>query len=194
MTVDDAELLALPAHERHQVMATLLAAELPAVLPTYRRRRAVFLGFVAFCVAVLAAWTVALGTTLPMSETTRQWRTAWVGFDVGLIAAFLVCGWAAWKGRQLLVPATLVTGALLLCDAWFDVVLSWTSSERWTSVLTAAFVEVPLAIALWLLARRLVLRGVSLGRQTLGLPETSASLSKLPLFDPLLVRGSRRAR
>jgi hypothetical protein len=48
------------------------------------------------------------------------------------------------------------TAALLCCDAWFDVLLDWTSSDRWVSVLLAVFGEVPIAVLLLVAARRLL--------------------------------------
>jgi hypothetical protein len=47
---------------------------------------------------------------------------AWVGFDLVGLAAFAATGWAIWRGRQMVIACLLVTGTLLCCDAWFDVV------------------------------------------------------------------------
>ena len=45
--------------------------------------------------------------------------------------------------RQLVITALIVTGTLLLCDAWFDVTLSWGSNEQLSSILAALLVEIP---------------------------------------------------
>jgi hypothetical protein len=43
------------------------------------------------------------------------------------------------------VPAAAVTGTMLLCDAWFDVITSSGGSEQIESILEACFAELPLA-------------------------------------------------
>lgn len=121
-----------------------------------RRRSRRLAVFALGCAVVLVAWVIDLGLNLPSDVTVRQWRLAWVGFDIGELAAFAMTGWAAWRARRWMIPATLITGTLLLCDAWFDVVLSWGTNERWQSLITAALVEVPLALLMWWVARRLL--------------------------------------
>ena len=194
MVVTEQELLDLPEADRQHLAAVLLgtgcALDVPAV---DRRRRRRFLVLMLVAVIGLAGWIVGLGTTLPRSETVNQWRLVWVGFDVALLLAFATCGWAAWKGRQLLIPATLVTGTLLFCDAWFDTVLSWNTDERWWSVVSAAAVEIPLAIWFWWLSGRLVRRTVAIVRVRMALTDDVPSLREMRLFDPLLM-GPPEAR
>jgi hypothetical protein len=183
MGISREELARLSVDEREEL--ALLLVELggaeAAGNPRSRRR---FLVFVAVCIVVLAVWIVALGLTLPPHETTKQWRLAWIGFDVAELLAFAATGWAAWRGRQLIIPALIVVGTLLLCDAWFDVVLSWNTDERWGSVAGAVVIELPLAALFWWLARRLVLRTISVARSRLGLAGPLPSLRRLPLFEP----------
>jgi hypothetical protein len=104
----------------------------------------------------MLVWIVMLGVSLPSSASTREWRLVWIGFDIGELAALLVTLWAIYRFRQVAIPAALISGTLFLCDAWFDVVLSWGTSGWWFSVASAVFVEVPLAALLWLSARSLV--------------------------------------
>ena len=52
---------------------------------------------------------------------------------------------AAYRRSHLLVPFAAATGAMLLCDAWFDVVTS-TPGERLEALLQAGFAEIPLAL------------------------------------------------
>jgi hypothetical protein len=68
-----------------------------------------------------------------------------VGFDVGLIVAFLATTWAAFRGSRWLVPFAAVTGTMLLCDAWFDIVSSEGGGEMWEAVGEALAGELPLA-------------------------------------------------
>jgi hypothetical protein len=42
-----------------------------------------------------------------------------------------------------------------MCDAWFDVALSWGTPGESASIALALIVELPLASALWILAPRL---------------------------------------
>ena len=50
----------------------------------------------------------------------------------------------------------IITGTLLVCDAWFDLALDYGSSGFTTSLLSALLVELPLALLLFASARRLV--------------------------------------
>ncbi|HVV12617.1 hypothetical protein [Amycolatopsis sp.] len=118
-----------------------------------RRLVLVFLGGAA---VVLVPWIVYLAHTLPDRYDTGQWRTAWVGFDVALMACFAGAAWLGLRRRRAAVPLLAATAALLCCDAWFDVLLDWGSSDRWTSVGLAVFAELPLAVFLLLAARRLL--------------------------------------
>src|SRR5580658_2897942 len=122
------------------------------------RRRAIILAVIVVCCIVLAAWTGVLATTLPRYYRSGGWRGAWVGFDIALLAAFVVTGWAAWRRRQLLIICLVVLATLLCCDAWFDVVLDARTSDFWLSVASALVVELPLAALAVLTARRLLRR------------------------------------
>jgi hypothetical protein len=90
-------------------------------------------------------WTLWLTFTLPARHVSQHYDVAWVGFDIGLATAFAATTWAAIRGSRLIVPLAAATGAMLLCDAWFDIVTSGTGSERVEAVLEALFAELPLA-------------------------------------------------
>jgi hypothetical protein len=100
------------------------------------------LGLVA---VLLVPWILYLTFTLPSRHVTFNYDLAWVGFDVGLTVSFAATAWAAFRGSQWLVPLAAVTGTMLVCDAWFDVVTSQPGSETWEAVAEAAFAELPLA-------------------------------------------------
>lgn len=121
-----------------------------------RRRRALILGVVIVCCIVLASWTGLLAATLPRYYRSGGWRGAWVGFDIGLLAAFAATGWASWRRRQILIVCLVVLATLLCCDAWFDVVLDARTSGFWLSLLSALLIELPLAAVAILGARRLI--------------------------------------
>lgn len=99
------------------------------------------LGLVA---VALVPWIFYLTFTLPSRHVTDHYDLAWVGFDVALTASFAATAWAAFRGSQWLVPLAAVTGTMLVCDAWFDVVTSQ-SGEMWEAVAEAALAELPLA-------------------------------------------------
>jgi len=121
-----------------------------------RRRRAIILGVIIVCCIALAAWTGVLAATLPRYYRSGDWRGAWVGFDIALLAAFAATGWASWRRRQMLIVSLVVLATLLCCDAWFDVVLDARTSGFLLSLLSALLIELPLAAVAILGARRLI--------------------------------------
>jgi hypothetical protein len=106
------------------------------------RRLAAGLGLIA---VLLVPWTLWLTFTLPTRHVTHHYRGAWVGFDVFLAIAFAVTAIAALRASSWLQPLAAVTGTMLLCDAWFDVVTSGGGDERLVAVLEALIAELPLA-------------------------------------------------
>jgi hypothetical protein len=109
----------------------------------HRRRRALLV-YGAFAFA-LVPWTAYLTSSLPSRHETAHWDILWAGFDVGLISVGVATGVALLRGSRLLPIFASVTGALLLCDAWFDVLTSKPGSERAWSVAEALLAELPLA-------------------------------------------------
>ncbi|MGZ4382838.1 MAG: hypothetical protein ACXVZ3_15595 [Gaiellaceae bacterium] len=100
------------------------------------------LGLVAIA---LVPWILYLTFTLPSRHVTLHYDLAWTGFDVGLTASFAATAWAAFRGSQWLVPLAAVTGTMLVCDAWFDIVTSHSGTEMWEAIAEAALAELPLA-------------------------------------------------
>jgi hypothetical protein len=107
-------------------------------------------------VVLLIPWMTELWATLPDHHSSHQWRLAWSGFDVALALAFAFAAFAGWRHRQIAISALTVLGVLLFCDAWFDVTLSWGTSEQTASILAALLAEVPVAILMMALAHRLL--------------------------------------
>jgi hypothetical protein len=109
----------------------------------------------ALCVVVLVPWTGYLFGTLPPHYTANHWGIAWGGFDIGL--ALALAGTAALVARRspfAEVTAT-VTGTLLVCDAWFDVLTSRGASAVGQAIAEAVLVELPLAALCFWIARNL---------------------------------------
>jgi hypothetical protein len=158
---DEEQLRSMSPQERRDLMSALAGIDAPGLLPRspdVDRRRRIALVLIVVCCLVLAAWTGLLASTLPRYYRTGGWRGAWVGFDIALLAAFVVTGWAAWRRRQILIMCLIVLATLLCCDAWFDVVLDARTSGFWWSVASALIVELPLAALAVLTARRLLRR------------------------------------
>lgn len=110
---------------------------------------------VLFAAAGLALipWTAAVGLVLPSEHVARHWDVVWTGFDVALTASLLTTAWCAARRRDWLQGAACVSGTLLLCDAWFDILTASTEADVWTAGLLALG-EVPLAVLCFWLATR----------------------------------------
>ena len=144
--------------ERRQLARTLADIDRrhPLMDPRLRRRRRFGMLFMTACCLVLAAWIAILILTLPMRYTSHDWRGVWVGLDLAELAGFAATAWAAWHQRQILIFLMMVTGTLLVCDAWFDVLLDAGTPDVWLSVASAVIVELPLAFLMFNGARRLI--------------------------------------
>jgi len=156
--MNEEDLREMSPAERRQLAHSLAAIDYPhPMLGIYlaRGRRLGALVSVVSC-AVLAVWIVVLVLTLHRSFHTQHWKGAWVGFDFILLLAFAATGWAFWRGRQIVIACLIVTGTLLCCDAWFDIVLDAGTSDVWASVASAVLVELPLAFLMFNGARRLI--------------------------------------
>jgi hypothetical protein len=94
---------------------------------------------------LLVPWTLWLTFTLPSRHVSDRYDLAWVGFDVALATAFGATTWAAIRRSRWLTVFAAVTGTMLVCDAWFDVVTSHTGGEMAEAVAEAVLGELPLA-------------------------------------------------
>jgi hypothetical protein len=165
--LSEEELRCMSPDERLRLLRALVALDSSeaAAQTAGRRRRAIVLTAIVACCVVLAAWIAVLALTLPPYYRAGDWRGAWVGFDVALLAAFAVTGWAAWRRRQILVICLVVLATLLCCDAWFDVVLNAHTKGFQVSLLSALLIELPLAVLAIAGARRLLRMTVAIVRR-----------------------------
>jgi hypothetical protein len=99
----------------------------------------------ALTAAGLVPWTLYLTFTLPSRQVTEHYDVAWVVFDIALLSVIATTAVCALRGSQWLVPFAAVTGTMLVCDAWFDVVTSIGSNDWVEAILEAIFAELPLA-------------------------------------------------
>jgi hypothetical protein len=103
------------------------------------------------CVLVLVPWTALLVFTLPRHYVANHWGLAWAGFDIGLGLALAGTAVAVARQSPFVEVAAAVTGTLLVCDAWFDVLTARTTGDIVQAALEAAFVELPLAgLCFWM--------------------------------------------
>jgi len=172
-------------HAERRELARMLAAIDPshpmADQHLRLRRRFGLLSMMVCCVA-LACWIGILILTLPPRFTSSEWRAVWVGLDIAELVGFAAIGWAAWRQRQVLIFLMIMTGTLLLCDAWFDLALNYGTSEFTISVVTAVLAEFPLAFLLFAGARRLVRVTIQTVMQLAGIAGPVPPLWRVPLL------------
>jgi len=133
-------------------LAALSGAEVVGASGDKRRR--VYVDLLLLCSIGLVPWIVGLGLTLPNRYTAQHWEVAWVGFDVALLAGILTTAWAAWRRRQVVILTAVVTGTLLVSDAWFDIVTAASHRDLWISVASALVAELPMAAVMFHVAHR----------------------------------------
>lgn len=99
---------------------------------------------------IMVPWTIYIAESLPSRQLSPNYDVAWGGFDVFLTIALASTAYFALRRSRYLSTAATATAALLVVDAWFDV-MTTPASQVWESVLLAAAVELPLAtICMWL--------------------------------------------
>jgi hypothetical protein len=103
------------------------------------------------CAVVLIPWAAMLFFALPRHYGANHWRFAWGGFDIALSLALASTAFAVLRRSPFGEVAATITGTLLVCDAWFDVLTSRGTSDIVQAVLAAALVELPLAaLCFWI--------------------------------------------
>ena len=101
------------------------------------------LGLVA---VALVPWTLCLTFTLPSRHVTLSTTTSPGSASTSRSPARSPRPRvAALRRSHWLVPLAAVTGTMLVCDAWFDIVTSHGGGEMWEAVAEAVLAELPLA-------------------------------------------------
>lgn len=99
---------------------------------------------------LLLPWVVVLFITLPENYQAARWKIAWGGFDVGLALSLCATAVLILRRSVLTQTAAAITAALLICDAWFDVLTS-RGRDVWFAVILALVAELPLALfCIWI--------------------------------------------
>ena len=70
---------------------------------------------------ILLPWTIYIGESLPSRQLSPNYGAAWVGFDLILLAVLTSTAYFALRRSRYLSSAASATAALLVVDAWFDV-------------------------------------------------------------------------
>lgn len=182
--IDEAALRRMSPQERRELARMLAAIDVPHPMldPKVIRRRRLGLVVLMGCAIILAGWIAILVLTLPMRFTSTNWRAVWVGLDIAELAGFVATAWASWFQRQVVIVCMIVTGTLLLGDAWFDLVLDYGTPDFWMSVVSAAVAELPLAFLLFAGARRLIKITVEAVMRLEGISGPVPPLWRVPLF------------
>ncbi|MDX6512255.1 MAG: hypothetical protein QOE36_1759 [Gaiellaceae bacterium] len=106
--------------------------------------------FLVLCLVALLPWTLWLSFSLPSRHVSEHYGIAWTGFDLFLAATLFATAFAVVRRKPWLQSAAAVTGALLICDAWFDI-LSSQSDELAQAILLGLACELPLAaLCFWI--------------------------------------------
>jgi hypothetical protein len=115
------------------------------------------------CALVMIPWTAFLFLSLRPDYIANHWRLAWGGFDIGLGVALAATAVEVARRSPRAELAATITGTLLCCDAWFDVLTSRGASDITQAATSAVLVELPLAALCFWIARNLA-RAVEVAR------------------------------
>jgi hypothetical protein len=181
--IDENALRAMSVQDRAELRHLLVSidGELPSLDRDDRRRTRLVLMLAAASVGLIP-WTVLLAVTLPPRYLTGHWTVTWVGFDCILLSMLALTAWLAWRRRQAVVITAFIAATLLTCDAWFDITTSSGRTDTIYAILSAVFLELPLAALLFAVAHHLLTYAVRRARAAQGAPDTASQLFKLPLL------------
>lgn len=105
-----------------------------------------WLGPLAICCLVgMLPWIVYLALTLPERSRANHYDVAWIGFDCAMWAVLAALAFFALRHHPATGPVAAIAAAMLMIDAWFDVLTS-RGDEFLIALLLAVFGELPLAI------------------------------------------------
>jgi hypothetical protein len=100
--------------------------------------------------ALIPSLVVVL-TVVPRIQTAHHLRVAWSGLDMFEVLALASTGFALQRRPAIAVIPATITGTLLLCDAWLNIIPS-TGVAFYEGVMMA-FIELPLAaLSFWVAA------------------------------------------
>ncbi len=117
-----------------------------------KSRRMPWIGVaIAVCAALTVPWVVYIAVTLPAREESSNYDVAWAGFDVFLIAALAFTAYAVLRRSPWVGMSAGGAAALLVTDAWFDLLTAPTTGSILRALGMGFLVELPLAlVCVWL--------------------------------------------
>ncbi|MGC0419320.1 hypothetical protein [Embleya sp. AB8] len=95
--------------------------------------------------AALLPWICVLAEALPATTEAHNWSTAWIGLDALIAAGLLGTGALLRRADPRAAPVAAATAALLLADAWFDILTAAPGLDRTIALTMAGCAELPLA-------------------------------------------------
>jgi hypothetical protein len=148
---DDASSLELGPHAGQELPAGSPLDSVQAALGVVPKQLTLplprWLGPLAVCCAVgIVPWIVYLAMTLPARTRAVDYDIAWVGYDAAMCAVLAALAYCALRRRMATGAIAAVAATMLVIDAWFDVVTTDKRDQLMMAILSAAFVELPLAI------------------------------------------------
>jgi hypothetical protein len=146
--LSDARIAAMSPAERRDLIERLQCPFDEVFPPPIERRMRRIRLVLTSGTIVLIAWIVYLGFSLPSNYVAQNWPATWIGFDCLLITFMAATAVLGLLRRQVVMFTAFTSGVLLICDAWFDVLTAGFGRDLAFPVLTAAFVELPLAMVM----------------------------------------------
>ncbi|MGW7425076.1 hypothetical protein ACWGJB_34460 [Streptomyces sp. NPDC054813] len=102
------------------------------------------LGLVLLAVAgLLLAWTVYLGSITDGEVQAQNWSVSWIGLDLCEAATLTATGVLTMRRSRAVSPVAAAAAALLLLDAWFDVMTVDSPTDWYIAWAMALGVELP---------------------------------------------------
>ncbi|MFG2824459.1 hypothetical protein ACGFX4_34145 [Kitasatospora sp. NPDC048365] len=103
---------------------------------------------------LLFAWILVLGSTTRGQAEVRNWSVVWIGVDLLQAAGLVATGLLLVRRSRLVALVAAGTSAVLLLDAWFDMMTAEGGGAWYVALAMAFLVELPASLALAALARR----------------------------------------
>jgi hypothetical protein len=94
---------------------------------------------------LLVPWLFYMSVALPSTTRAHNWSVMWTGIDAAEAVGLIVTGLFTWRrSRYRSIPAA-VTAAVLILDAWVDVITSAAGHATEMAIVMAVAVEIPVA-------------------------------------------------
>ena len=103
---------------------------------------------------LLVPWIVFIAVALPSRQLSPNYDIAWAGFDLFLFVGLAATAYCALRRSRWLPIAAAATAAMLIVDAWFDVLTSHAGRDLVAAIAFALIVELPLSALCWFVAHQ----------------------------------------